>query len=454
MAKSKSFFGLRRGSTKSHTYQVLKGQQVTKDRVTDVTNPRSTAQMKQRLTFATAALFYKRAIQNLFKFAFENKKQTESDYNAFMRTNVKLAPTFSKWLLDRKQYSPAIAPWILSEGSLDTPILMSDPANNNLLAMQVKIVEFDAEGGGDPTVGSVSRAILAQYPTLKNGDIITHVQVCASGISAENVGDAIESDTFIIGAGEDIAPVMQIRQARINVESDVMVYDDANWGALLDDVITLDGGTSSYLAFVGFKDLDEDYQSYGDAPYAETSKFMYGSAIIFSRPLAGGVKVSTSALYLNAETENAYFIGRKEEWRNYAAQSYNVIEQTSADNILQGSLLAPVREEPQPSPYSGEVASSTPTLPSAENVTLNLVRALPSNPHGAVGNVIGTLTIGGVEHSIKLGNLGSSIDAVVEGNDDITLSIPRGGSAITLQNASSGASIVQSVYINDFMWIV
>ena len=35
MAKSKSFFGLRKGSTKSHTYSTLDGQQITKDRVYD-----------------------------------------------------------------------------------------------------------------------------------------------------------------------------------------------------------------------------------------------------------------------------------------------------------------------------------------------------------------------------------------------------------------------------------
>ena len=47
MAKSKSFFGLRTGSTKSLTFQVYRGQQITKDRVR-VSNPRTEAQMTQR----------------------------------------------------------------------------------------------------------------------------------------------------------------------------------------------------------------------------------------------------------------------------------------------------------------------------------------------------------------------------------------------------------------------
>lgn len=55
MAKSRNFFGLRRGSTKSHTYSVLNGMQITKDRVTDVANPQTVAQMRTRIAFATVA---------------------------------------------------------------------------------------------------------------------------------------------------------------------------------------------------------------------------------------------------------------------------------------------------------------------------------------------------------------------------------------------------------------
>lgn len=58
MAKSKSFFGLRRGSTKSHTYQVNNGQQITKDRVSIIRNPRTVAQTIQRMKINNARLFY------------------------------------------------------------------------------------------------------------------------------------------------------------------------------------------------------------------------------------------------------------------------------------------------------------------------------------------------------------------------------------------------------------
>lgn len=56
MAKSRNFFGLRRGSTKSKTYSVLNGWQITKDRVEGGENPQTSAQMLTRLALATTAI--------------------------------------------------------------------------------------------------------------------------------------------------------------------------------------------------------------------------------------------------------------------------------------------------------------------------------------------------------------------------------------------------------------
>lgn len=55
MATSSSFFTLRRGSTKSLTFQVYGGKQVTKDRVGKPANPQTTLQMRQRIKLAPVA---------------------------------------------------------------------------------------------------------------------------------------------------------------------------------------------------------------------------------------------------------------------------------------------------------------------------------------------------------------------------------------------------------------
>ena len=53
MAKSSTYFGLRRGSTKSHTFSVVDGKQITKDRVEGGKDPRTFAQMSQRCLVST-----------------------------------------------------------------------------------------------------------------------------------------------------------------------------------------------------------------------------------------------------------------------------------------------------------------------------------------------------------------------------------------------------------------
>lgn len=439
MAKSKSFFGMRTGSTKSLTFQVNRGQQITKDRVSHVSNPRSTAQMRQRLTFAAAALFYKRAVQNLFKFAFEGKKQTESDYNAFMRANVALAPTLSKWMLDRRQYTPSIAPWVLSQGSLDTPNLTVDPGEKQLLALIAGAVPLN------PTGGDVAKAILAQYPSLKDGDILTHVQVCASGISADDVAYAEDVDSFILNGGEDFSPIMQIRQVRLNVADTTPISNATSpWAEMITEAYMPDGAQTSCICFIGFKGLDEDYAEMGLQPYYETSRFMYGSSIIFSRPLAGGVKVSTSALLLNDETNKAYGIGRNDAWRNYAASSYETIEQTSADNILQGSLL-----DTEEKPLTDNIVGSTnPVLPSPNNeVGISLRNLIGDDSSPAIGTTAGYVVMSSKKRALKVAAVGSAIKLSIEGYNVNSTYIDLGRGSDPSKLVNPAGFLVEEVYL-------
>lgn len=89
MAKSKSFFGLRRGSTKSQTYQVLNGMQITKDRVVDVKNPRTQSQMVQRMVMATTSAAYA-AMRQIADHSFEGVSYGQMSMAAFSSINNKL----------------------------------------------------------------------------------------------------------------------------------------------------------------------------------------------------------------------------------------------------------------------------------------------------------------------------------------------------------------------------
>lgn len=88
MAKSKSFFGLRQGSTKSLTFAVLNGKQVTKDRVMGGKNPRSQAQMVQRMCMATASAAYA-AMKQIVDHSFEGYAYGSANMSRFISLNTK-----------------------------------------------------------------------------------------------------------------------------------------------------------------------------------------------------------------------------------------------------------------------------------------------------------------------------------------------------------------------------
>ena len=89
MAKSDGFFGLRRGSTKSLTFAVNAGVQITKDRVTDVRNPRSASQMLQRMCLATAGKFYSEG-KEIFDHSVESETYGRPTMSFLSRENTKI----------------------------------------------------------------------------------------------------------------------------------------------------------------------------------------------------------------------------------------------------------------------------------------------------------------------------------------------------------------------------
>lgn len=126
MAKSKSFFGLRRGSTKSLTFQVLNGRQVTKDRVYDVKNPRTFSQMQQRMVMATAAAAYA-GMREIVDHSFEGITYGQPTMSEFIRLNAKMLRdgliagdnTLFYNPYGNRQILPN--PYIVSKGSLKAP---------------------------------------------------------------------------------------------------------------------------------------------------------------------------------------------------------------------------------------------------------------------------------------------------------------------------------------------
>ena len=167
MAKGNMFIGNGRGKVGNLVVSTRAGEQITRVYQPRVANPKSFMQMLQRARFANAVKFYKKAVQNFFKFAFEDKKKTESDYNAFMRHNVMNSALLSKVNVG-DAYFPALGRWVMSSGSLPNPF--------NIEAAESAGFSFDNDGfEGQATIGQISSSLIGQG--FNSGDIITFVLI-------------------------------------------------------------------------------------------------------------------------------------------------------------------------------------------------------------------------------------------------------------------------------------
>lgn len=167
MAKGNMFIGNGSGKVGNLVVATRAGEQITRVYQPRVANPKSFAQMMQRAKFANSVKFYRKAVQNFFKFAYEDKKKSESDYNAFMRHNVMNSALLTKVNVDNA-YFPAMGRWVMSSGSLPNPFEIEPDGSAGFI--------FDNDGfDGSANIGQISSSLIGQGFNV--GDIITFVLI-------------------------------------------------------------------------------------------------------------------------------------------------------------------------------------------------------------------------------------------------------------------------------------
>lgn len=159
MAQSKSFFGLRRGSTKSLTFSTFNGKQVTKDRVTDVKNPRTEAQMINRMLNYTAMSAYS-AMKEIVDHSFASKSYGLQSMRHFLSRNYSLLK-YGTETMSYSSYKGGVVPsqYLVSEGSL--------PKLNFEIAKDTGTISF--------TIPGTTYADLKSFSGLKGDDYFTMV---------------------------------------------------------------------------------------------------------------------------------------------------------------------------------------------------------------------------------------------------------------------------------------
>lgn len=167
MAKSKGFFGLRSGSTKNFTFSELNGQQITKERVYKVKNPRTLQQMRQRMVMATVSAAYS-YLKEICDHSFEGFGVGSPCMGEFMRLNLdalkakaqndSAVVAFNAY--QDKNINPV--PFMVSKGSLNE--IVPTIAEN-------KLSWSTAKGKADTTTAEGIYAALG----LNKGDMVTFI---------------------------------------------------------------------------------------------------------------------------------------------------------------------------------------------------------------------------------------------------------------------------------------
>lgn len=269
MAKGNMLLGMSRGSVGDVTFYRSGGSQRARARNRKPANPMTVRQQTQRAKFANAVKFHKQVTSNFFRFAYEDKKVNESDYNAFMRHNVgnsgfigAMASKITSW--------PALGMWEVTSGSLPE-IIVSVPGVNKFFTASLGVT------GEMTTVGALSAALIAQGDTWRDGDIFTVLLYRAAAASSL---PTVDTDIVHVASAGYLQFVLNSAD-NTTLDSITVWVGDLEVGIKVDEV---DGFMISGTDGQFTKAWDND---------------LLQCAVIHSRNTASGLLVSTQSMVAN-----------------------------------------------------------------------------------------------------------------------------------------------------------
>ena len=154
------------GSAGNVTFKLRSGETIVSEKVTQVRNPRTNAQMQTRTKWGNIIAMYK-GIRPLLNYGFENKPKTLSDYNMFVKVNMQRTPIYLTKQAVAGGACIATA-YQISQGSLPA-IVVSGSGQNGKTDIRLGGLSI----GANTTVADFSAAVVNNNPDYKYGDQIS-----------------------------------------------------------------------------------------------------------------------------------------------------------------------------------------------------------------------------------------------------------------------------------------
>lgn len=305
MAKGNMLLGYSRGSVGDVTFYRSGGSQRQRARNRQPNNPRTARQMAQRSVFANAVKFFKQLNSGFFRFAYEDKKTNESDYNAFMRHNVENSGYIGAKASKIADF-PALGLWQLSAGSL-REITAPFPQPTEGAAMYF---DLGVTLGNASTVGELTTQLITN-DIWRVGDILTFVIYRATGANYLPTVDTDLNPRAYAGYGQFI----------------LNTSDTTPLSNIIADI----GGISAFIQVVEGEGLSISATSAAWIDAWENN--VLGFSVIHSRNTASGLKVSSSTMVYNKTAKVLSAMSDSGEYYNEVLADW----QASAEAILQGA---------------------------------------------------------------------------------------------------------------------
>lgn len=243
-----------------------------------VHNPRTEAQMYTRVKWANLVDFY-RLNSSWMKYAYENKKRNQTEYNRFMQLNVRPSDIYLT-KQEAEEGSCVVNSYIMTQGSLQS-ITYTDQGTY----VQTNIfVAKDSKLTDESSVAAWSDEIVANNPGIEYGDQLSFMRY--TQMVNQNTGSpyvVLRKYEFIVST-ENLQPISEfwptdiIEIRTIGGESTLTVNHTGNAGGMLMILSrTIKGKT--YVSTQAILPIDNDdmIQAYSSQRQYEAAIESYGS---------------------------------------------------------------------------------------------------------------------------------------------------------------------------------
>lgn len=169
MSKSNMLLGLAKGKVGDLVFYRDGGEQRTRTRVVPK-NPRTPAQMAQRVKMANVSALY-RLLSSVLSESFSNRPSNQSGYNAFAATAIPYAPYQTREMATADAVLPQ--PAFASRGTLPTIPLAGSFTEESPIGLEVGV----ESASSSVTISALSADLIAENPALRYGDKLTFVSL-------------------------------------------------------------------------------------------------------------------------------------------------------------------------------------------------------------------------------------------------------------------------------------